>query len=999
MDIPQLIDAILGILSSEKDAPATAVQTYNDQLREVLAEVNKRLRRCDKLLREGHRTQAIEACEVAPNLLDLVAQVDFPELDVWRDYVEQFSLEAPPVPLRDIAAELNEAYSAQLSQEGLLDQLRLHSLARSPLSTRLKIVKQLASRDPNNLLWQQDLQAYEKARLGEIKGEAERAAAATDVPALALLEREITQPDWAITCPPRLVEFVVGQHASTRARVARAQLTELSGKLMKAFGSFDIAEGQRLRGRWNSFAAVAGLPPHDPLVERASPALRWLDEADRTAASERAYKQAVMDLDTAIDTNVGRLQLEQLYRNVTKHERELPSTLTHRYQSRLDYLEVASRRKFKVLLTSVVLLFAAAAVGVTVLVRSSLAAQELSSRIAILKTHLQDGDLTAAKQDVDACLASAPKTALEPSYQALIAELKSAEEAEAGRKNELRAFLDSAEEKGLSRPDWAAIESAEGELEKAIAIAQTSEERAEVKRLQRQIGKERQQMQSAVDDKFEADVRNVVERMGRADPADVELFKTLQDEAAALIARERVSQPLKVGLELHSKKLDGMLRAAGAILDDETRFRAFTDSVGDVRKFTGLMEGYLAAYPPPQRRNSDAFQSTLQEERSIWGAVNSWNSLISQWRPEVASDPARAARFASDMEKFRKSNPAFPQSPEMTDAYLGAKLVGQRVTAAGEPVQAELMRTFRTPLFDRLYAIRRKPGGTTFFCKNPPEFSNGRYTFDYFHDLTLDRTKKEQILEEFYEASPGTSLDQLWRAPQWQVAEQVIAVLEKISAETWDRNFCQMLGFVEERTDLHPVVRLRMYRSLLRSATATSLRLHKEWEEASKAVETQLSANSGNWIDPEDAAGRTTTAKAADFLKKMPALRTKAILADLSAGTPTPRRPAGVQFEWIGWLVRTHRDTWECRVRQPFEQKDQGDLLVFLAPSASEWKIQRIGQLDHGRIALSDDPAAGHRAGRPVYLVRPSGEPVAGEANGNSSLADARSPEPGWESR
>ena len=42
-------------------------------------EINERLRRCGALLRQGLRSEAIHLAEIEPNLLDVVATLDFPE--------------------------------------------------------------------------------------------------------------------------------------------------------------------------------------------------------------------------------------------------------------------------------------------------------------------------------------------------------------------------------------------------------------------------------------------------------------------------------------------------------------------------------------------------------------------------------------------------------------------------------------------------------------------------------------------------------------------------------------------------------------------------------------------------------------------------------------------------------------------------------------------------------------------------------------------------------
>ena len=120
MDLGEIIDSIVSILSSEQDPDPQTLERVNQQLAEALTPVNARLRLCDKLLNNGQRSQAIELCETDPPLLELVAQLDFPERSVWNDYVEQYFLTPAPTLLVDVAAELNDAYTAQLSVQGVL---------------------------------------------------------------------------------------------------------------------------------------------------------------------------------------------------------------------------------------------------------------------------------------------------------------------------------------------------------------------------------------------------------------------------------------------------------------------------------------------------------------------------------------------------------------------------------------------------------------------------------------------------------------------------------------------------------------------------------------------------------------------------------------------------------------------------------------------------------------------------------------------------------------
>ena len=79
--------------------------------------------KCQRLLQQGLRSEAIQLAEVQPRLLDAVASLDFPERGAWDELVQMYGLpEAGEVPGRG-AAFLNEAYA---EEDPLQDLLRTH---------------------------------------------------------------------------------------------------------------------------------------------------------------------------------------------------------------------------------------------------------------------------------------------------------------------------------------------------------------------------------------------------------------------------------------------------------------------------------------------------------------------------------------------------------------------------------------------------------------------------------------------------------------------------------------------------------------------------------------------------------------------------------------------------------------------------------------------------------------------------------------------------------
>ena len=79
----------------------------------AIDEANERLRQCGALLRKGLRSEAIQLCELEPNLLDVVGILDFPERDTWSELLSLHGLSSPTALMLEVAANLNEAYSVE----------------------------------------------------------------------------------------------------------------------------------------------------------------------------------------------------------------------------------------------------------------------------------------------------------------------------------------------------------------------------------------------------------------------------------------------------------------------------------------------------------------------------------------------------------------------------------------------------------------------------------------------------------------------------------------------------------------------------------------------------------------------------------------------------------------------------------------------------------------------------------------------------------------------
>jgi hypothetical protein len=190
-------------------------------------EANERLRLCGERLRQGLRSEAIQLCEIEPNLLDVIAILDFPEREQWQAVAGRYGIAPPPRLLVEVAAELNEAYALEQPLAALLQQHRLRALARNPLRQRIAVLRQLADVDSQNRIWQEDLLLFERERVKQVQQEGHEAAAGSDLNRLSVLVEELQNEPWLELPPAQLVRWMAAARDGLRVQRAVAELERI----------------------------------------------------------------------------------------------------------------------------------------------------------------------------------------------------------------------------------------------------------------------------------------------------------------------------------------------------------------------------------------------------------------------------------------------------------------------------------------------------------------------------------------------------------------------------------------------------------------------------------------------------------------------------------------------------------------------------------------------------------------------------------------------------
>lgn len=284
--------------------------------------------------------------------------------------------QAHPEPLLAAAVEeLNREYGDRGSDaQQSLDELHVMVLARAPLAARLPVLWRLAR---HRTAYEQDLPAWERARLEQMDDEAKQAAPLADPRAaptdqLKALEMwrnlviELMAPDWRSEQDRRrrLVEMLEKRIAGIENRVRQQQnaeaaqrqaqnLESLARQMIEVYQARDARRLASLVEPWNALLRV-GLRPGDPQTLRAvEETLVWLEgeqgrlrAEQETEARQQLRAGRIAEFESAVASFKSGLQAGMsvpALTNLRKRAQSLgdnlgrspPAALEEQYQERL----------------------------------------------------------------------------------------------------------------------------------------------------------------------------------------------------------------------------------------------------------------------------------------------------------------------------------------------------------------------------------------------------------------------------------------------------------------------------------------------------------------------------------------------------------------------------------------------------------------------------------------------------------------------------------------
>ena len=973
-DIQQVVDELRFLVQRE-------VVENSDELKELLesysaacVEVNERLRKCDSLLKRGLRSEALQIAEAKPSLLDQVAVLDFPERDELVDIINLYFLPPPQPLLFEVATALNAAYADQEPIKKLLDQHRIMALARAPLTARLSVLKSIAEIDATTPHWEDDVREMERARFRQIDAESLVAFKEGNSSVLKSLMMEVQSTTWMETVPVSLSRDLKARSGQATRGHAKARLEELSEELHTAFSALDAQAARPLRDEWNQNRKLASLSETDPLAEGVAPILAWVEDEDRREADARAFVRLTSDIERALeDDDVSLEELSKLSFSVERSEKSLPTLLESRLRNRLGTLNLAERRKKK-LMFGVWGGSAAIVIAILGFVAYISVANEKTRRLAeAASTLIQDGNLEEARKLIER---EGSRSTAE-SWLAVKKGFAEAKQAERDRVTNWTALVATARESD----DATAVGDA---IKQARELSKTAEEKIEVGQLQSVWQKRMAEIATERDRVFREAVASATAAMKNLDagldpsqPHDPDAVRSLAEALDVQMAR---LLPLRqtVGKELATQAtlLESRWKASRQAIADMGTKRGLFEKLNDAvlllpgntdlsaksGRYAAILQEYLKAFP------NDARLVSVKTALAVnpLPLVVAREKILERWKQRKPKDQKELEARLKDVREFLSENLASPDHEMMSEyeAYLASAM--RRYEDDGDPDEGMIRRMqslYNSKFIKEAFTLRTDEN-KTYYVPQPKKEKDliGEFGVDYLIGFNGE-TKRAKF-------SAGQILTKGTETPaQVGIAAKVRARIISVGLDEWSDYFQELMTTLINADKVDPFLRYLLILKTVEYAGRGDAILEEELAPLRDRLSNAQIDQSVAWMDPTNANAESARQSAKEVLEQLPAV-------EELFGRASARRK---QFESlvfahrfaVGWLEQDPRGGWVLQTKW----KPDGEFDLFVATHPDEDGKRTWVPLGHVKVQSTkiDESVARSVGDLSVVFALPSG--------------------------
>ncbi len=487
--MPSTVDQIRYALEQQDGLSEEVMRPLATAYADEVYQVNARLYEAVALLRKGLRSEAIQRASMKPNAIDDAANLDFPEVEAWREFLRFLSIPVPPEVNQDAARQLNEAIVDTQPLTELLNRHRRLAIAKAPLAWRIRVLRRIAQLDPVNPVWEDDLEEWEGVRLKQIPGDLKTAISEGDAKSAASLRDELTNHTWRIEPDSRLVKDVCTAVERFLYDAQLARLRELAPQLHDAFARFDASQAMTLRNQWREVQTSMRVPPPVDLQDQVAPALAWLEDLDREAAVVQERAEAIAQLESALDRKQAVADLQPIHLRASRFEEPIPIELEQRYRVAVAEHELLGRRKTQAVFASIIAVTLVAAGSIGFWQWKAHREKQLATATTQMKALLDSRKLTEAEQYLQRIETTQPEVTATAAMESLRSQLDGLQAQEESRAAEFANYLQQSANDDPAKIDVAA-------LSKAESMAVSEKEKAAVFQVRRNLSQWERELQA-----------------------------------------------------------------------------------------------------------------------------------------------------------------------------------------------------------------------------------------------------------------------------------------------------------------------------------------------------------------------------------------------------------------------------------------------------------------------------------------------------------------------
>jgi hypothetical protein len=922
-DLQRIVDGILDILSMDSDPETAHLKDVADRYQEAVNSVNARLRECSNYLQRGLRAESLQRVTADYNVLDAVAVLDPPELPAWIDYLSQFGLPRPELLLVDVAAELNDAYLETEPLERLMQAHRLHALARSDLRTRTQILRELFQLDPQNPIWDEDVKTYEKQRILDITEQLKSAARKKDLKTVGELDEELSSTPWSVSPPIKIVRFAEETHDQLRRADARESLYELAHQLSNAYSELDVPGATRHFQKWKALLKIAELPSDDELFDLAGPALDWLGEIERKAQQDKAFSESLKRLESALESQVGRSELEHAYHQTTLLNRDLSPTLINRVMERREYLDTQSRRKSRMTIFVSVTIVLFLVTGTGLFVWHQTFNQAVAQHASQLNTLIAGDKLFDARKYIDDLSKNSPNIFSTPTLNGLGAALADAERKERGRTEAFDQIILNAKNLVQNSPTFEKCELAEKELKRPEATPKTDSEKADLAEAHSVIQSERSQLEKIVNDEFGKDLNEIQEAIRNLSKDDPNEYSAIISRLNILSQRPHVGGHFLSPLPALIEKLTHEKRITIREQMTSKRMLILTEHVGNRERFETALREYANEEAGSSRSNS--FLRVVNEESRVWDGVNAWARIRRQWKQIKLKSitSGESAQMLEELNDIRKKTP-YGGLMGIDNKEKVLKSIVKRELPEGRGLLDSVSSLMKGEVLHDLLVLKSSDG-KRYYMSSIPEVKGSYVHVSFFDDVSMSQRTvvklRREVVPDFRDKMSREDLI----SGQSRFRDDAVKLFAQPGVP-WEERFNSVIELLNETKDIDPILKLQLLKRLLELASSGSLYLEKSLQDHIALINRADIPASANWMSVEMPEIDRLRRRADLVLKEFDTKAAFQEAVDLREAEQESQ--IGPLPQWIGW-VSFDAMKIKLHIKPSLRKIPSGDLVVF----------------------------------------------------------------------